>query len=366
MKLVSSRIVGRVTLVVLAIVVAIGTIGVTDSRTAYAAINDATLHHIINGSWYLHPGNPTDSPSFSGPISDLMPQGAEFDIQCVTTGPAITPDGNLATDGNGDTAWEYGTFTQASDMGFVSDQGLDTQVTQGQEISQLNAQGIPTCGNNSSTSGTESVSNDLQPASSLQGNQAVPQQTNIYNRQGAVNWALANAMDQPPTDGSCAWFVSNALWQGGLVKTSAWTNTGIYGINPFSSGYGQLSGTYDAWNVLGLLNYLEATYPASVEEPIDFSPSNIEPPDAQIGDLVFYDWGNGEGTSHVAIVTGIDPSGYLEVSDWSTNDDGTLPSPVPQRGVTYSAVHNEWLQVRYPHVSAFLLHIDTAGTVSNP
>src|SRR5437588_6268342 len=127
MKLVGSKIVAHVALAVLAIIVAIGTSGGAASRTAHAAANDSVVHHIINGSWYLHPGNPTDTPSFSGPISDLMTQGTEFDVQCVMSGDAITPDGNLATDGKGDVAWEYGTDAATGDMGFVSDQGLDTQ-----------------------------------------------------------------------------------------------------------------------------------------------------------------------------------------------------------------------------------------------
>lgn len=94
---------------------------------------------------------------------------------------------------------------------------------------------------------------------------------------------------------------------------------------------------------------------------------NNDPSDAQIGDLVFYDWGQGEGISHVAVVTRVDPSGYLEVTDWSTNPkDGTIPSPVTTRGVTYSAVNNEWLQQEYPNVSAHLLHIDTTGSPGNP
>lgn len=147
MNLTGGKVVARVALAVLAIVVALGTSGVAASRTAHAAANDAVIHHIINGSWYLHPSNSTDTPTFSGPISDLMTQGTEFDVQCVRSGDAITPDGNLATDGNGDVAWEYGTDAVTGDMGFVSDQGLDTQVTPGHEIAQLETQGIPVCGN---------------------------------------------------------------------------------------------------------------------------------------------------------------------------------------------------------------------------
>ncbi|HVB22307.1 MAG TPA: hypothetical protein VNG51_10210 [Ktedonobacteraceae bacterium] len=151
-------------LAILAIAVALGTSGGAASRMAHAATDDTVVHHIINGSWYLHPGNTTNTPSYSGPLSDYMAQGTEFDVQCVTVGPPITPAGTLATDGSGDVAWEYGTDAATGDMGFVSDQGLDTQVAQGQEIAQLNAQGIPTCGaGNQQTANATPTTNFFSP-----------------------------------------------------------------------------------------------------------------------------------------------------------------------------------------------------------
>lgn len=93
-----------------------------------------TVHHVIHGSWFLHPGSMTDTPHIHSAVSDYMPEGTEFDVQCVTSSDATTPDGYLAPDGNGDTAWEYGVDAATGNSGFVSDQGLDTQVTQGHEI----------------------------------------------------------------------------------------------------------------------------------------------------------------------------------------------------------------------------------------
>lgn len=341
----------------------VGLATIARSPKAVAAPKSTTTHHIVNGSWYLHPGNITDTPTISSPVSDLMATGTTFEVQCAKAGDAITSDGNLAANGGGDVAWEYGTNTTTGNSGFVADQGLDTQVTQGQEIAQLAAQGIPECGSDGQT--------PLQPAGSLQGHQAVPAQTNIYNRQAAADWAYANGMDQPPSDGSCTWFVSNALWQGGLAKTHEWTSDGHLSDgwqSDLASALGlrqDLPGTIAAWNVQDFLAYMRRTYPASSWEPIDFSPANNDPQDAQVGDLVFYNWDgdSDQGISHVAIVTKVEPSGYLDVTDWSTNEnDGTLPSPVPQRGVTYSAWHHNWLQVRYPNVHAWLMHIDTSGS----
>lgn len=133
-----------------------------ETRSAEA---DATVavHHIIHGSWYLHPGSITDTPRFHSAVSDYMSQGTEFDVQCVATGDPIAPDGTLVTDGNGDIAWEYGLDTTTGNSGFVSDQGLDTSVTQGQEIAQLNAQGVPTCGSN--TNNGQNVATESPPTS---------------------------------------------------------------------------------------------------------------------------------------------------------------------------------------------------------
>jgi Cutinase len=149
--------IARVALTILALGGALGVMEGTTAKTAKAAAMSGVAHHIINSPWYLHPGNPTDTPSISSPVSDLMLTGTEFDVQCAATGSAIRADGNLATDGNGDTAWEYGTDTASGNAGFVSDQGLDTQVTQGQEIAQLNAQGIPECGSSPTTSQSATI-----------------------------------------------------------------------------------------------------------------------------------------------------------------------------------------------------------------
>jgi predicted RNA-binding protein with PUA-like domain len=89
-------------------------------------------------------------------------------------------------------------------------------------------------------------------------------------------------------------------------------------------------------------------------------------PKVELGDLIFYDWGKGEGVSHVTVVTKIEPSGYPDVSEWSANEDGTDPAPTNMRGFTWSAVSNKWLQEKYPHISAYLLHIDTKGSSGNP
>jgi hypothetical protein len=326
-----------------------------------AAADSGTVHHVYNtggeGLW-LHP----NSPQRHGALSDLMADGQEFDVSCWKHGDNV----------EGDSIWLHGTNTATGNTGDAADFYIDTDVTQGNEAQQLTEQGIYECGTEKQQ--TDSNLENLQPAETLQGTRANPEQTNIYNGQRAANWAYEHGMDQPPSDGSCTWFASNALWQGGLVKTPEWTSEGhltskAERLRHFTSKNPDynLPGTSAAWNVVAFKNYLQKTYPNATWEPIDFSPANRDPQDAAPGDLVFYDWGEGENISHVAVVTHVDPSGYMEVADWSTYDkDGTIPSPDHDRGVTYSDVRGEWLQVKHPNVAAFLMHMDTTGSPGNP
>lgn len=184
-----------------------------------------------------------------------------------------------------------------------------------------------------------------------------------FNRVAAASYGIANAMATPPAggvEGACTWFVSNALWTGGLAKTSQWTDQGMLG-NFFGSSYlkkwglyTNLPGTIAAWNVSQFLGYMTTTYSLTWQQLVPGIPSYV-PSGAQIGDIVAYDWGQGEGLSHLAIVTLIDPNG-LEVSDWSTN--GSLPSPVIMRPYAYSAVSHMWLNQKYPGVQAYLIHFN--------
>jgi len=81
-------------------------------------------------------------------------------------------------------------------------------------------------------------------------------------------------------------------------------------------------------------------------------------PDAAQGDIIAYDWGEGEGISHLSMVTSIAPNQYPEVSEWGTTEKGT-PSSYRKRGWTWSENTGNWLQTRYPHVKAYLMHFNS-------
>ncbi len=366
MKLVGSKIVARVALAILAIAVALGAMGAAASRTAHAAANDTVVHHVINGPWFLHPGNPTDTPSINSPTSDLMQTGTEFDVQCVATGDPITPDGNLATDGNGDSAWEYGTNAETGDTGFVSDQGLDTQVTQGNEIAQLAAQGILGCGSDSSTTGTQTGSTYVQPAAT------VPIFIS-YDRNAALNWATANAMVAPtPTNvDACTWYASQVLAAGGLPQDGTW-NTGFYDIE-VNNGWQIRYGTDTAWIAPQLVEYLEAQPYVEVEPLGHMNAGNNDIPDARVGDIIAYVW-NGDDSNgnllptdlssvpyieHLSVVVGFSDSNpeYPLVAEWGN----TTPTGYPNRGWTWSERMNppRYLQQEpgQKDMFAYLIHI---------
>jgi hypothetical protein len=113
--------------------------------------------------------------------------------------------------------------------------------------------------------------------------------------------------------------------------------------------------------------YLEAHF-SYTWTPItgDFRTNAV--PQAEPGDLIFYNWGDGEGISHVSIVVDIASGEYPEVSEMSQWNFGFadsllnkivhVHSPYVKRGWTWSAVKHEWLQREFPRVTAYLLHFN--------
>jgi hypothetical protein len=176
-----------------------------------------------------------------------------------------------------------------------------------------------------------------------------------YNRTAAINWALANAKDPQHYTAMCTWFVSNVLWAGGLPQTSLWNNY---------AKYGSTVGTADAWLVQDFVSYLRAHFSTTLTNiTADFKTNAV--PQAEPGDIILYDWGQGEGISHATFIVDLASGDYPEVAEWGQFNTSELitrifpnKSSYVKRGWTWSAVHNEWLQKEYPHVKAYLLHIN--------
>ncbi len=180
-----------------------------------------------------------------------------------------------------------------------------------------------------------------------------------FNRGATVAWATHHARDTPPYPASCTWFVSQALWAGGLPKTAAWTSAGGHG-----HFWSHRPGSVDAWAVPNFIQYILSTYPRSTFTQLNLRGNRV--PAAQPGDVIAYDWyghssvHNLSHLQHVSLVVGIASGEYPEVSEWSV-DEGREPTPYVSRGWTWSEKTHKWLQQEYPHVQAFLLHIDTSG-----
>lgn len=346
---------GRMSAATVAATTVFGASTVLESASAHA---DTVTYQVYNtdgqGLW-LHP----DSPTMDSSLSDLMSDGANFDISCWQYGDNV----------NGDAVWEYGTNEDTGNTGFAADFYLNTPTTQGNEASQLTAIGVPQCGSDSSSSNKAA---SPQPAAS------VPVFAS-YDRQAAENWALANAEDTPPNNGSCAWFVSHALWAGGLPKTSDWNDYWYdsHGFPTAVGGSGVRQGTVDAWGASNLAQYLSSQQYVTVEALGTMNSGNNDLPDARPGDVIGYIWSPPSNIAseslydqlghidHLDVVTGSSASDpqYPLVSGWS--EDGASAVNYNQRGWTYSAEHHTWLQWEqdkngnYPnmHMVAYLIHI---------
>jgi hypothetical protein len=177
-----------------------------------------------------------------------------------------------------------------------------------------------------------------------------------FDRSDTVKWALKNATANQDFPAACTWFVSRALWAGGIPRSDAWNDDGERGT------IFKRPGTVSATAVEPLLDYLQDTYPRS--ELIHLDPKINPVPEAVPGDIVAYDW-EGDGTwDHLALVTDIERGQYPVVSEWGTSGaiefvDPGKPSDYQARGWTYSRNSGHWLQKSYPDMEVALLHIDT-------
>lgn len=183
-----------------------------------------------------------------------------------------------------------------------------------------------------------------------------------FDRSAAVAYALAHAQDNEPFPAGCTYFVSRSLFAAGIPENPGWNLNGSHGEIWY---FTQRPGTPAATAVGPFLDALVGTYPGTSITPLSMAQNNV--PQAQVGDLIAYDW-NGDGVyDHLAIITGFsaDNPQYPLVSEWGVAGAvwGLLaePTPYPQRGWTWSTKDNRWLQSESgnSNMQAELIHIDT-------
>lgn len=151
-----------------------------------------------------------------------------------------------------------------------------------------------------------------------------------YDAAKAADWAVKNyrAPSRFAENGDCTWFVSQALWAGGLPKSSEWTD---YSTDPALTDPNHRPGPTPAARVVHTLyKYLSNKGYAQVV-PITWSDNTAA--GAKLGDIIVYDLGINEtwDLDHMAIVTGFTSKGYPLVTQksydvtgrfWSASSDG--------------------------------------------
>ena len=172
-----------------------------------------------------------------------------------------------------------------------------------------------------------------------------------YDRQVTANWALTHAQDVQPASPSpaCTWFASNALWAGGLPKAAGWSDVKDSKSNP------PRSATYAPQ----LFQYLtrDTTIAQAMSLTNRFGSGRV--PEAQLGDLIAYDWSNDGTIDHMSVVVNIGANDYPDVSEWGTAGGGGTRSKYVKRGWTWSENNHNWLQAVDGNqgMTAWLLHI---------
>jgi hypothetical protein len=170
-----------------------------------------------------------------------------------------------------------------------------------------------------------------------------------YNRDAAVKFARSMALDKEPYlfDNNCTWFVSRALWAGGLPKSETWTP---WTLNPdlVASRAHLLKGggpSKAAASADRLKNYLVRETKLATIRELDFGNNNVS--DAKAGDVIFYDWDNGADgvVDHAMIITGFskDSNNRYKYPLVSGQSRGVI-----DQGWTWSGTHVPgWIEEKY-------------------
>lgn len=178
-----------------------------------------------------------------------------------------------------------------------------------------------------------------------------------FDRGKAVEWAKKHVDSEYVFDNDCTYFVSRALWAGGMAKTGDWNSSTV---NPWlmadkrKHAFGP---TKAAASADFLKNYLKDSN-RGVLRQLDFGKNNV--PDAELGDVIFYDWDNGADgfADHAMMITSFskDSNGtyrYPQVSGHSQS--------VRDQGWTWSGYKRGWIEQKYKgskdKARAYLLHV---------
>jgi hypothetical protein len=317
----------------------VGAVAFVITPIAPAVANPAPIHISGTGSdgLLIRP-----TPDRSQPAVGWMPDGASPDYTCFTYGEPI----------GGLNVWFQITYNGVG--GFYPSYYDDSRYATEAELTA--SYGVGKCGADAPVASVAPAPS-AAPTSVAAGRSAANAVSSAFNGAAAAKWATAHARDTPPADSACTWFVSQALWAGGLATSTTWTSAGHHGGR-------RRPGSQTAWYTPSFVNYIRATYPRSTYTELNFRANAV--PAARPGDVIVYAWDGGASVSktssldHASVVVDIASGQYPEVAEWSISDLGPFgrASSYTKRGCTWSQKSHAWLQSKHPKVQAFLLHIN--------
>lgn len=166
-----------------------------------------------------------------------------------------------------------------------------------------------------------------------------------YDRTVAVDWAREHAYDTGRYENDCTWFVSQALWAGGMPKTEEWTD--------WSMDWSNLTSRLDfpgpvktATLADSFTNYMITGGWADFYI-IDWSDNTAS--GARVGDVIAYDW-DGDGViNHVSLVSSLNADGYPNITQHSP--------AASDRYWSWSATKKDWIQNVHKNSKAYLIKI---------
>ena len=170
-----------------------------------------------------------------------------------------------------------------------------------------------------------------------------------YDRNASIKWARDHVYDEERYEEDCTWFVSQALWAGGVPKTSEWTDESWNPLalayrDPRNENYSYPAPTRPATHADYFKNYMLDKGLATIAE-IQWSDNTAG--GARLGDVIGYDWNNDGRLDHLALVTDINEQGYPFVTEHTPG--GT------DRYWSWSPSKNDWYEAVNPSTRAYLL-----------
>ena len=175
-----------------------------------------------------------------------------------------------------------------------------------------------------------------------------------YNRGAAESWAWAHLNSAPKFTDDCTWYVSQALWAGGLPQSSLWTGKS-YDWSLQASRAMYPGPTKDAADANDLVNYLVSNGLAS---RVAISWSDNTASGAMPGDIIAYHWNTGEASNqvdHLAFVYNLNAQGYPDVVQHSKAE---------YRYWSWDPSKNGWIQqvdkVNGKDPGVWLIHINSS------